>query len=192
MQICLYQNRPKQARLREIKFEKRKIVKYTLIAAGVAEIASLPAIGPDIDFIYGLALGTAIGIVNTHLLATSVEHMAESRKKAFVTIGYFVRLALYAVALCAGAFVGTRALAGSAIGVLLPKAAILLIYAIVPWFLVKTGKTPKAMYVTDTRSRVFERQPMFVKYSCGRLYMTHRRFRIVKAVPVQGAGNMEH
>ena len=49
----------------------------------------------------------------------------------------------------------------------------------VPAFRRKLGKEPTPVYVTDTKSKVFFKEPWMVKYRKGRAYLTHRHFRKV-------------
>jgi hypothetical protein len=41
----------------------------------------------------------------------------------------------------------------------------------------KLGKEPEAVYAVDTHSRVFFKEPQFVKHGKGKAYLTHRHFR---------------
>jgi len=74
---------------------KNQIFKYGIMAAAVFELASLPFLGLDARYFYGLSLGTAVAIVNFNIMAFTFQQTLERRKSAIAFAGYFVRLAIY-------------------------------------------------------------------------------------------------
>src|SRR5665647_3664137 len=77
---------------------KNKIFLYGIIVMIVFEIASLPLIGLDIKYTYGLFLGTFIAITNFNILALTLKKVLSNGNKLFIFFGYFLRLALYGIA----------------------------------------------------------------------------------------------
>lgn len=81
---------------REIKAETSSLYFYSLIVAIIFEVGSLCFIGIDPLFTYGLALGTAIAIVNYNFLRfTSGLALVKGKGISFVLLGYIIRLSIY-------------------------------------------------------------------------------------------------
>ncbi len=77
---------------------KRQIFKYALLVALIAEVVSLPILGLNLKFTYGLVIGTAISIVNFTLMeATLRTAMTGASAASIIIVGYMVRLAFYGV-----------------------------------------------------------------------------------------------
>ena len=161
---------------------KKKTTKYSIIAAVVAALVSLPVTGFSILFPYGMALGVCVSIVNLSVISSSIDRAVASGKKAPVIIGFLVRILLYAGAFWLAVSTGGLSALGAAIGFLLPRLILQIIYGTAPWLKQKIGREPKPVYKTDTRSNIFDKEPRFVRYNRGRAYMTHRHFRKVRVV----------
>lgn len=74
---------------------KNQIFKYGIIIAVLCQLISLPFLGLNPQFSYGLALGTAIAIVNFTILEFTLKKVIEDRKGSLAFVGYLIRLAVY-------------------------------------------------------------------------------------------------
>jgi hypothetical protein len=164
----------------EIKDIKKEVILYTIISAAAAELISLPLIGPNIFFPYGLAIGTCIAIINLNIISKSIDRAVETGRKAPVTLGLIVRILLYGGGFLLAA--GTSGLSGlgAAIGFLLPRAVLYITKALAPAIKRKITKEPAAVYVTDTSSNLFIKEPWIVRYRKGRTYITYRHYRKIR------------
>lgn len=80
----------------DLKQFKRQIYKYALLIALIAEVISLPVLGLDLRFTYGLIVGTAVAIVNFTLMeATLRTAMTGASAASIIIAGYMVRLVFY-------------------------------------------------------------------------------------------------
>jgi len=156
---------------------KKEITLYTVIAAAVAEAISLPFLGLNIVFPYGLAIGVCAAVINLSIISTSIEKAVAVNKRAPVIIGFVVRVLLYAGALLLAINASTISCLGAAIGMLLPRVVMYIRYAIRPAIRKWLGREPKAVYVTDTSSLMFIKEPSIVRHAGGKAYMTHRHYR---------------
>ena len=103
---------------------KNKIFLYGIIVMIVFEIASLPLIGLDIKYTYGLFLGTFIAISNFNILAFTLKKVLSNGNKSFIFLGYFLRLALYGVAVVTAFKVSNQTGFGSLLGFITVKISI--------------------------------------------------------------------
>ncbi|MBK5245835.1 MAG: ATP synthase subunit I [Peptostreptococcaceae bacterium] len=103
---------------------KNKIFLYGLIVMMVFEIVSLPLIGLDIKYTYGLFLGTFIAIANFNILAFTLKTVLSNGNKSFIFLGYFLRLALYGVAVVTAFKINNHAGFGSLLGFITVKISI--------------------------------------------------------------------
>lgn len=113
---------------------KNEIFKYGIAAAAVIELASLPFLGLDAQFLYGLFLGTAIAVVNFNLMDFSFRLALELRKGAIAFLGFLLRLAVYGVAFYMSLRVGLISGAGTALGFLTLKLALFYLHGYRPKF----------------------------------------------------------
>jgi hypothetical protein len=140
----------------------------------------LPALGPNVFFPYGLAIGVCVAIVNLHIISITIGRAVGQGKTGPVIAGFIIRILLYG-----GAFVmavktsGLTGL-GVATGFLLPRVTLYIRYGLLPVIRRKLGKEPPPVYVTDSRSNMLVKDPSFIRYSGGKVYMTHRHYRKVK------------
>ena len=156
---------------------KKEIVKYTIIAAAIAEIISLPILGLNIMFPYGLAIGVCVAVLNLNIISKSIEKAIAQRKRGPVIVGFFIRIALYG-----GGFylaVTTSLISGlaAAIGFILPHIVLYIRKAIVPALKRKMSKEPAPVYVVDTSSNLFFKEPEMVLYKNSRTYLTYKHYR---------------
>jgi len=161
---------------------RKDITGYTLIAAVAAELISLPFLGPNILFPYGLALGICAALIALYVISVSIDRAVARGKRSPVFLGFFIRMLLYGGALWLAVRTSGISGAGAAIGLLLPQAALRIRLGLVPAIRRKLGREPAAVYRTDTRSRVFVKEPWLVRYNKGRMYLTHRHYRKVRVV----------
>jgi len=103
---------------------KNKIFLYGIIVMVIFEIASLPLIGLDLKYTYGLLLGTFIAIANFNILAFTLKKVLSDGNKSFIFLGYFLRLSLYGVAVVTAFKVSDHAGFGSLLGFITVKVSI--------------------------------------------------------------------
>ena len=103
---------------------KNKIFLYALFVMIIFEIASLPFIGLDIKYTYGLFLGTFIAIANFNILAFTLKKVLSNGNKSFIFLGYFFRLALYGVAVVTAFKISNHTGFGSLLGFITVKISI--------------------------------------------------------------------
>jgi len=153
---------------------------YTIIAAGAAGLVSLPVIGPNVLFLYGLAIGACVAIIALNIISRTIDRAAGSGKKAPVLFGFFIRVLLYGGALYFAASTSVLTFAGAAAGLLLPHAAMYIMYGLVLVIKRKLKNEPAPTWVPDTRSLLFIKEPQFEKPNKGRTYLTHRHYRKIR------------
>ena len=156
---------------------KKEITKYSVIAAVIAGIVSLPVFGVSILFPYGLAVGTCASVICLHIIGSTIKKAVDQGRTAPVSVGFFVRVALYIAALCLAATTAPISFLGAVIGLLIPHLIIYIRFALRPAVRRKLGKDPQYTYVTDTRSNVFFREPWIVRDNKGKTYMSHKHYR---------------
>lgn len=103
---------------------KNKIFLYGIFVMVIFEIVSLPLIGLDIKYTYGLLLGTFIAISNFNILAFTLKKVLNNGNKSFIFLGYFLRLALYGVAVVTAFKVSNHTGFGSLLGFITVKISI--------------------------------------------------------------------
>ena len=172
---------------------KREITLYTIIAAAAVEAISLPILGPDILFTYGLAIGACAAAINLNIISVSVDRAVRQGRKGPVIFGFALRALLYGGAFWLAVSTSGVSGAGAAAGFLLPRIVMPIRFVFLPWMRRKLGKEPETVYVTDTHSKVFVKEPWHVRYNKGRAYLTHRHYRKIRvaAVPQGTDGKME-
>ena len=159
---------------------RKKLILYTIIAAVVVEVISLPVIGPNLLFSYGLAIGACAAIIALNIIAVSIDRAAERGKRKPVIFGYIVRVLLYGGALFLSVRTSGLSFAGAAIGLLLPHAAIYVMYGLVPSVRKRFSKDPPEVWVADNRSLLFVSEPHLILQSNGKTYLTHRHYRKIR------------
>ena len=102
---------------------KNEITRYGILVAAVFELASIPFLGMDVQFLYGLSLGTAIAIVNFNLMAITFRLVLEKRNRSIAFIGYLLRLAVYGGVFLISIRVSLISALGTALGFLTLKLA---------------------------------------------------------------------
>jgi hypothetical protein len=149
-------------------------------------LVSLLLIGPGTAFPYGLVLGLAISIIGIRLLSATLDAAAQARRPVAVTLGYLVRILLYAFALYLCARTGMAAFFGCVAGLLLPKAALAVSQLLTPKVRRALGReepeTEHFVAVTDPASRLFVKTQGMMKDRGGRTYVTYRHFKHYKLV----------
>ena len=141
---------------------------------------SLPAFGPNLLFPYGLAIGACAAIIALNIIGFTIDRAAVSGKKKPVVFGFIVRVFLYGGALYLAVSTAGLSFIGAAIGLLLPHAALYIMYGLVPAIKKKAGKAEAAFWVADTRSLIFVSEPHLVLHNNGKTYLTHKHYRKIK------------
>lgn len=113
---------------------KNEICKTGILIAAVFELASLPFLGLDVQFFYGLSLGTAVAIVNFNVMEFTLRKMLELRKSAIAVIGFFVRLVIYGIVFYMSIRISLISAAGTALGFLTLKLAMFYLHGLRPKF----------------------------------------------------------
>jgi hypothetical protein len=126
-----------------IKF-KNKILKYGIIVALLFELISLPFLGWNVRFAYGLALGTCIAIVNFNFLAFTTRRILDRRKGVGLAVmGYMLRLFLYGGGFYMSYKLGTASGLATLLGYMTLKIAIYYVYGFKPKFTESSAKGKK-------------------------------------------------
>ncbi|MDR0425462.1 MAG: ATP synthase subunit I [Clostridiales Family XIII bacterium] len=110
--------------VREITAFKNRIFIYGILTAVIFEAGSLFFLGFSRDFAYGLALGTAIAIVNFNILAFTLQRVIANGKKWLMLASYLLRLCIYGFAFYMAATISLVSAAGTALGFVTLKIAI--------------------------------------------------------------------
>ena len=77
---------------------KTRILLFGVVFALIIEAGSLFILGPRLEFLYGLALGTSISIVNFNILVITGKKVLSSKKPMLGYFGYMIRLCIYGMA----------------------------------------------------------------------------------------------
>lgn len=103
---------------------KNKIFLYAVAVMMIFEILSLPFLGIDIKYGYGLLLGTAVSIANFNILGFSLKRVLNGGNKVILFFSYLLRLAIYGVAMLTAFSVSNVAALGSVLGFITVKISI--------------------------------------------------------------------
>ena len=130
-----------------------------------------------------MAIGACVAIVNLNIISVSIDRAIAKGKRGPVIFGFFLRLLLYF-----GAFwlaVSTSGITGigAAVGFMLPRIVLFVRKALLPIIKKKIFKEPDPVYVTDTRSNLFVKEPWIVRSKNNRSYMTYRHYRKIRVLP---------
>ncbi len=109
---------------------KNEIFKYGILTLAIFELASLPFLGWDAQFFYGLSLGTAITIVNFNLMTLTLRLTLERRNLVISYFGYLIRLALYGGTFYLALKTGLICALGTLLGFFTLKLAMLYLHGI--------------------------------------------------------------
>ena len=111
-------------RMSDLTSLKNKIFFHAIIIMGIIEVISLPFLGLDVKFGYGLLMGTCISIVNFNIMAFTFSRALQNGNKLLVILSYFLRLAIYGFALISAFKVSNQAGLACILGFLTVKLAI--------------------------------------------------------------------
>lgn len=103
---------------------KNRIFLYGVIISLICALISLIFIGINAQFLYGLALGTSIAIVNFHLLALTLKKVLGGYGAYLAFIGYLLRLVIYGGAFYASMRVGLISGMGTLLGFMTLKISL--------------------------------------------------------------------
>ena len=120
---------------------RNEIIVYACIMAAVAEVASLIVIGPDLMFVLGLVIGTAVTIVGFLILVRTGQMLMDDKKKKPVILGYVLRIFLYGISFLFCIKLSLRCGCGCGLGFVTVHFGILFLYGIVYRF-IKKKKNP--------------------------------------------------
>ena len=137
---------------------KNKIFFHAIIIMGIIEVISLPFLGLDVKFGYGLLMGTCISIVNFNIMAFTFSRALNSGNKALVFISYLLRLAIYGVALISAFKVNNTAALACALGFLTVKLAIYYIHGVNPKVTKDRKHLPEVIEQCETEDREKEKK----------------------------------
>jgi hypothetical protein len=119
---------------------KNQIFMHGILLALIFEAGSLFFLGWDRGFAYGLALGTAISIVNFNILAFTLQIVLKNGKRWLTLVSYMIRLSIYGFAFYMAIKISLTAGAGAGLGFITLKVAIYYIHG----FRAKFSKGRKA------------------------------------------------
>jgi len=139
-------------------------------------------------FSYGLAIGVCAAVIALNVIGFSIERATDSGKRKPVIFGYLFRIVLYGGALLLAINTSVASFAGAAIGLLLPHAALYVTYGLVPVIRRKVMREPQPVWVTDTSSLLFFKEPYHVIDNKGKTYLTHKHYRKKRIIPDQAPG----
>jgi hypothetical protein len=171
------------------------------IISAVALAASFPVIGPSARFAAGLAAGIVSGSLCVFLIGYFLNLAADKRKALFSSVGFFIRIIIFAgVFYAALRFGGYEGAAGQAIAFLAPYVGVSLTPLLLKLY--KRIKGDGSSYLEEQtepytymplrdsagrRRHVFIKNFDTVRYYGGRRYVTHRSFRRLKEM--RGSGH---
>ena len=161
----------------------REITKYTVVIAFAFGAVSLLFFRSNALFVYGLALGTCAAVVNMNILCASIAQAAAKSKKWPVQGGLALRALIYCGVFLLSIYTSGIAGLGAGVGFVLPRLSMFYVLKLRKTIREKKGLEAQYVYIADTSSNVFFKEPRFVAggYNGGkRSYLTHRRFRKVR------------
>jgi small basic protein len=109
---------------------KNRIFFYGILIALIFEAGSLLFLGFDVDFAYGLAMGTAVSVVNFNILAYTARKLLNNGHAWMSFAGYIVRLTVYGFAFYMSLRVSLIAALGAVLGFLTLKLAIYYVHGV--------------------------------------------------------------
>jgi hypothetical protein len=109
---------------------KNRIFFHGILVALIFEAGSLLFLGFDVGFAYGLALGTAVSVVNFSLLVLTSQRLLDNGRAWMGFGSYLVRLVVYGFAFYMALRVGYTAAIGAALGFLTLKLAIYYVHGL--------------------------------------------------------------
>lgn len=128
----------------ELKAFKNQIFKYGIIAAVICEVASLPFLGFNVKFTYGLVLGTCTAIVNYSILSFTATRIVNRGNGAWLAVlSYIIRLLIYGGIFYISYKVSVASGIASLLGFMTLKAGIYYVYGFKPKFSVSDAKGKK-------------------------------------------------
>ncbi|MDR3242836.1 MAG: ATP synthase subunit I [Clostridiales Family XIII bacterium] len=110
--------------MEEIAAFKGRIFKYGVIAGVIFEAVSLPFLGLSKDFAYGLALGTAVSIVNFNIMELILRRILAGWNPMLNFPAYLFRMLIYGIAFYMAMRMSRVAGLGAVLGFVTLKTAI--------------------------------------------------------------------
>jgi hypothetical protein len=115
---------------KELTAFKNQIFFHGIAVALIFEGGSLLFLGFDVGFAYGLALGTAVSVVNFNILAYASQRVLSGGRAWLGFVGYLVRLAVYGFVFYMALRVSNTAAIGAALGFVTLRLAILYVHGL--------------------------------------------------------------
>ena len=159
---------------------KKEISLYIIALAIVTEVISFLIIGWNSRFLIGLAIGTAVAIINTILLSSAATKALDSGKGIYVFLTSILRMFIFVGVFVLSLMMSTMSAIGTAISFIFPQISMLLHGVVIPKIRRWRKHEEEAQYSTYELSKVLINNPWFEIDHNGRMYKTHHRFRIVK------------
>lgn len=132
---------------------KNKIFLHAIVIMVIFEAISLPFLGLDIKFAYGLVLGTCISIVAFSVMAFTLNRVLNTGNKGLAFFSYLLRLAIYGFALISAFKVSNKAALGCALGFITVKLAIYYIHGFKAKFSTDRKVRPEVMEQFEREDR---------------------------------------
>jgi hypothetical protein len=140
---------------------KNQIFKYGIIVALLFELISLPFLGWNPRFAYGLALGTCIAIVNFNLLAYSTKKILDrGRGAGLAVLGYMLRLVLYGGGFYISYRLGTTSGLATLLGYVTIKFGMYYVYGFKPKFSESSAKGKQLNNLDEDEWATQEKRPI--------------------------------
>ena len=118
-----------------------------------------------------------VAVINLNIISSSIQKAVEKGKRSPVIFGFIIRIILYGGGFLLAVTTAPLSGLGAAIGFVLPHLVLYFRKGILLWIKRKTGKEPKAVYVTDTSVNMFIKEPLMVSYRNNRTYLTYKHYR---------------
>lgn len=153
---------------------KNQIFLYGIFVMILMEVISLPFLGFNIKYTYGLVLGTAIAIVNFNILTISSSWMLTGKNKFFASLSYLIRLLIYGGVFYIAMKTSYMAGLGSVLGFMTLKVSIFYIHGVKPG--ISRKKINKESNLQGTKRNILIKDPYMVRYCGKKTVMTHKNF----------------
>ena len=109
---------------------KLQIFLHTFVIALIFGVGSIPFLGVDIGYFYGLLLGVCVSIVCFNILLFMSKRVLAAGNKFLATVGYLIRLPIYGFAFYMSMRIGMVAGIACVIGFMAVPLSMLYIFGI--------------------------------------------------------------
>lgn len=153
---------------------KNKIFIYGVLVMLIMEVISLPFLGFNLKFLYGLLLGTAISIVNFNIMTFATVRMLKTGKSYLAAVNYIIRLLIYGGVFYVAIKTDNLSGLGCILGFITTKVAIYIVHGFKPGF--KWMKSKRGEGISEGKQDIFIGDPYLVVYCRGRAVMTYKKY----------------